>query len=91
MSNALERRGAPSEMKPYLTWGQALEPSPVRLGQILSFPSCTSGSIRSHTYRSWVGLCHVGVIYAASSQKHVGGSLVSELNQGNSTQIIAHL
>ena len=61
MSNALEMGEDPGEMKCYLTRGQALEPFPVTLGTNIVFSPPVrylrtgSGSIQSHTYRSWLG------------------------------------
>lgn len=82
MSNTLENREAHSEMKHSLTRGQALEPIPITLGtNVVSFPPVLL------YYRFWLGLHHTGVIYTANYKKHVGGSLVSELNWGNTTQI----
>lgn len=69
-------------MKHYLTRGQALEPIPITLGtNVVSFPPVLL------YYRFWLGLHHTRVIYTANYKKHVGGSLVSELNWGNTTQI----
>lgn len=61
MSNALEIREAPSEIKQLLnTWSSFRAfPCSIRDKYKGLFPSCTSGLMWSH--RSWVGLCHVGI------------------------------
>lgn len=51
VSNALEIREDPSEVKRYLTWGETLkEPFSITLGQTLCLPHLQRYG-RSHTYR----------------------------------------
>lgn len=70
MSNASEIRAAPSEMKCYLTHGQALELFPVILGtNTVSSPPvplgrCDPTQTQTQT-PTWVGLCQVGIKSAA--------------------------
>lgn len=88
MSNALEIRAAPSEMKCYLTHGQALELFPVVLGtNTVSSPPVPLGRCDpTQTLGRFVSCGN-----KVNSQKHMGSSLGSEPNQGNSTKIITHI